>query len=140
MSRGSCLCGQVTFEVRGEPVITAHCHCRDCQRLTGAAHSTGAMFAVENVTLNGKTAQFELAGSSGATVTRTFCPTCGSPLFGKNTAMPGFITLSVGTFDDLEAFVPKVAIFARNRATWDAMDPAVQSFETQPDWSPGDGG
>ena len=139
MRQGSCSCGQVTYVARGEPIVTAHCHCRDCQRITGTAHSTGAMFAVGDVTLTGKTAEFELPGITGATVTRTFCPTCGSPLFGKNTKMPGFITLTLGTFDDLESFTPQVAIFARSKPTWDAVDPSVQSFETQPAWSPGDG-
>ncbi|MBV1860152.1 MAG: GFA family protein [Nannocystaceae bacterium] len=117
----------------------AHCHCRDCQRLTGTAHSTGAMFAVSDVTLTGRTAEFELEGGSGATVTRTFCPTCGSPIFGKNTGMRGFITLSLGTFDDLESLVPQVAVFARSKPSWDAMDPAVESYDTMPDWSPENG-
>jgi len=41
---GKCLCGSVRYEVSGDPQIVAHCFCDDCQRLSGAGHSTGAMF------------------------------------------------------------------------------------------------
>ncbi|KII93939.1 hypothetical protein PLICRDRAFT_101089 [Plicaturopsis crispa FD-325 SS-3] len=32
--KGSCFCGQVTFEVHSTPTLSAYCHCTICQRLT----------------------------------------------------------------------------------------------------------
>ena len=32
MAKGSCMCGQVTYEYEGEPAVTALCHCIDCQK------------------------------------------------------------------------------------------------------------
>ena len=138
MLSGHCLCGACEYEIEGEPVVVAHCYCRDCQRLSGAGHSTGAMFAESDITLRGEVASFSLTSDSGATVTRLFCPTCGSPLFGKNTGMAGFMTVTLGTLDTPDLLSPQVAIFARTRRAWDPMDPQVATYDSQPGWTPAD--
>jgi hypothetical protein len=125
--------------VDGEPVVVAHCHCVDCQRLSGAGHTTGAMFPSGSVVVHGKVAEYALKPKAGSVVTRTFCPVCGSALFGRNTRMPGFVTISVGTLDDPDGVVPQVVVFRRSRRRWDRFDPELPSFETQPDWTPEDG-
>jgi hypothetical protein len=137
--KGRCLCGAVAYEIEGDPIVVAHCHCVDCQRISGAAHTTGATFPADRIRVAGDVAQFQLRSERGSMVTRTFCPRCGSPLFGRNTGMDGFVTVSVGTLDDPDAVMPQVVIFARTRRHWDAMDPGLPTFETQPDWEPADG-
>ena len=136
--RGRCLCGNVRYEASGDPKIVAHCHCVDCQRLTGAGHSTGAMFAATQVRSTGKVAEFKLQSENGNEVTRVFCPSCGSPMWGRNSGMPGFITISLGTFADSSGFEPEVVVFARNRKPWDVMDAALPTFDAQPAWTPQD--
>ena len=42
---GGYLCGAIRYEAVGEPVFTLRCHCRDCQRQSGAAHVPAARFA-----------------------------------------------------------------------------------------------
>jgi hypothetical protein len=139
MRTGRCLCGKVRYEIDGEPVVVAHCHCRDCQRLSGAGHSTGAMFPVAQIRIDGSVSEFELVADSGHTVTRTFCGACGSPLFGRNTAMTEMMTVCVGTLDEPGAVTPQVAIFARSRNAWDPVAAGLPSFDAQPAWKPGDG-
>ena len=139
MFTGRCLCGNCSYTIEGEPVVVAHCHCLDCQRLSGAGHTTGAMFPEEGVTLTGAPATFSLTSDGGNTVTRLFCGTCGSPLFGKNAGMPGFMTVFLGTLDAPDTLTPQVAIFARTRRQWDVMDASLTSFKAQPDWKPDDG-
>jgi hypothetical protein len=139
MLTGKCLCGQCSYTIEGDPVVVAHCHCLDCQRLSGAGHTTGAIFAEEGITLSGRPASYALTSENGNTVTRLFCATCGSPLFGKNTGMPGFMTVTLGTLDEPDLLTPQVAVFARTRRHWDLIDTSVQSFNTQPGWKPGDG-
>lgn len=138
MREGRCLCGAVTYEIDGDPVVVAHCHCTDCQRLSGAGHTTGAMFPADGVRLRGAVSEFLLKSAAASVVTRTFCPKCGTPLFGRNTRMPGFMTVSVGTLDDPNSVSPQVVIFARTRRHWDAMDGALPTFDAQPDWNPDD--
>lgn len=138
MLTGRCLCGACTYEISGEPIVVAHCHCLDCQRLSGAGHSTGAMFPEDSIAISGEPALFTLTSESGATVTRLFCGACGSPLFGRNTGMPGVMTVTLGTLDASDGLTPQVAIFARSRRAWDTPDPGVATFEAQPGWAPGD--
>lgn len=139
MRTGRCLCGACAYEIDGEPVVVAHCHCLDCQRLSGAGHSTGAMFASDGVRLTGPVKTYDLAADSGSTVTRLFCAGCGSPLFGRNSGMPGFMTVTLGTLDDPSGLEPQAAVFARSRRNWDVMDPGLATFPAQPAWKPQDG-
>lgn len=137
--RGGCLCGAVRYEADGTPVVVAHCHCEDCQRGSGSGHSTGAMFAVENFRMEGKTAEYSLESNQGNQVTKVFCPTCGSPIVGRNSGMDGYVTISLGSLDDSSMLEPQVVIFARNKMPWDVMDETLPTIQTQPDWKPGDG-
>ena len=57
-----------------------------------AGHSTGAMFPSARLRLEGAVREFNLQSEAGNTVTRVFCPACGSPILGRNTGMPGFRT------------------------------------------------
>jgi hypothetical protein len=138
MLTGRCLCGACSYEIDGEPVVVAHCYCLDCQRLSGAGHTTGAMFAENRIRLIGKPAIYAMKSEAGNTVTRLFCGNCGSPLFGKNTGMVGFMTVCVGTLDSPDALTPQVSIFARTRRHWDMADTALPTFDEQPNWKPTD--
>lgn len=139
MWTGRCLCRACAYSIEGDPIVVAHCHCRDCQRLSGAGHTTGAMFAEAGVKITGEPSRYDLTSDAGNTVTRLFCGACGSPLFGMNTGMPGVMTVSVGTLDDPDRLTPQVAVFARTRRHWDVMDAALATFDGQPDWKPSDG-
>ena len=138
MRTGRCLCGACAYEIEGDPVVVAHCHCLDCQRLSGAGHATGAMFPEAGIRLEGPVATYAFASEAGNEVTRLFCPNCGSPLFGRNTGMPGFMTVTLGTLDEPD-LTPQVTVFARSRRAWDAMDESLPTFQAQPAWKPADG-
>lgn len=134
--RGECLCGSVRVELEGPPIVVAHCCCLDCQRLTGTGHSTGAMFPEARARLTGKLSEYRLTSEAGNEVTRVFCPSCGSPILGRNTGMLGFVTVSLGLLRDSSAFEPSVVVFARSRRRWDTLDEAVPAFAAQPSWVP----
>ena len=45
MASGGCLCGDVTYEYDQEKSTAAlHCHCRDCQKVTGSGKATIVLF------------------------------------------------------------------------------------------------
>ena len=126
---GGCLCGAITYKMNGKPIVVAHCYC----------HTTGAMFPEEQISVAGKMSEYKSLAESGSTVSHLFCSTCSTRLFGKNTGMPGVMTVAVGTLSDPDAVEPQVAVFARSRAHWDAVDARVQSFDAQPASKPEDG-
>jgi pimeloyl-ACP methyl ester carboxylesterase len=44
---GGCRCGNVRFEVWGEPCIVGLCHCQDCRKKTGKASWSGVINAMK---------------------------------------------------------------------------------------------
>jgi hypothetical protein len=77
---GSCLCGAVKFEVNAEPVLTAICHCTDCQH-EGGAFTASAVFPPGTLKYTGGTpSRYDQAGASGKNVEHYFCGKCGTPL------------------------------------------------------------
>lgn len=139
MLKGSCLCGGVKYEIKGEPIIIAHCHCIDCQKKSGAGHTTGAMFFEESFDVKGTPAKFNFVDSGGKATTHIFCAHCGSPLFGKNTKMPGVMTVSAGTLENPNLIKPQVTVCAKNRNHWDMMDGSLETYDDMPDWKPESG-
>lgn len=95
MIEGHCLCGAVRLTVAEHGGFTGACHCRMCQRWSGA------LFVSFNVpasalTVTGEVARFQ----SSPFAERVFCPTCGSHLWVRNTDTPDApYDLMPGLFD-----------------------------------------
>ena len=104
--------------------------------MSGTGHSVGAMFASSAVTVNGKLNAFSYTSATGSVVTKAFCANCGSPVFGRNTKTPDYLTLSLGTMDDARELDVEVVIFERDKPHWDRLQDGVMAFATQPDWTP----
>ena len=133
---GSCICGEVKYKIDGKPIVVAHCHCLECQKRSGAGHTTGVMIHEKNFTINGNLSEFSRESEVGKETTHYFCSNCGSPLFGKNTKMTGFVTVSAGTLEDPNSIEPQVVVFAKYRNHWDLMDNSLETYQDMPDWKP----
>ena len=46
---GTCLCGATKYLLKGNPEMTAACHCNDCKKQTSSPFSIVAGFQKENV-------------------------------------------------------------------------------------------
>ncbi len=135
--RGRCLCGSIQYEVKGNPEVVAHCHCEDCQRFTGAGHSTVAMYAKQRFQITGgRCGEFKLIAENGNEVTRVFCASCASAIYSYNSGNEAYLSVTLGTLEGSSDLKPEVAIFSRNRKPWDVIDDAIQSFDEQPAWRP----
>ena len=129
---GHCLCGAVSYVIKGEPVGTGQCHCKDCQRASGTGHMSIARFKAEDVTLTGTTASFGSTADSGNINTRHFCPKCGSRLYGQNSAAPGILNLAPGCMDDNDWFRAQRVVYTKDRPSWDVTPTDVPNFERMP--------
>ena len=86
---GGCLCGGVRYEGEAEPVLTAVCHCKDCQKRTSSAFSVFVVLPKGALRMEGlDLAAFEHVGGSGQPVVRRFCPHCGSPVLADVAVTP----------------------------------------------------
>lgn len=122
MIEGGCVCGKVRYRATGNPLWGSFCHCRECQRFSGAGHLPvmgvdGAGFSVQ-----GEPRRFTLAGGSGKPATRWFCGDCGSLLYGETEAIAGLIIVYVGSLDDPSIFKPQARLNIKHRHAWDAVD------------------
>ena len=132
MITGGCLCGALRYRADGEPLSQGLCHCRNCQRLSGAGHVGWLCFTEAAVSVEGEARAYAMTGGSGATATRYSCPTCHSIVFGRAEVMPGRLNLYAGSLDDTAQFKPTMAIFVRSRPPWDDSSRGLTCFETVP--------
>ena len=95
MIEGHCLCGAVTVRVAHHGGFTGACHCRMCQRWSGALFVSFNAPA-EALTVTGAVARYQ----STPFAERAFCPRCGSHLWMRNTEGDGkSYDLMPGLFD-----------------------------------------
>ena len=118
----SCACEQVTVRVAGHVRSMFLCSCEDCQRSTGTGHAAVALVPIGDLSVTGETRSFARPAHSGATLTRWFCPTCGTPLYARSSRADGLALLPVGLFGPNTGwFAPNQLIFARSHRDWDVV-------------------
>ena len=130
---GGCLCGAVRYEAGGEPLFSLQCHCRDCQRASGAAHVAAVrMPSAQFRITKGAPKTYIAKSDAGNEISRVFCGNCGTPLCVQVATRPDLVGLRVTTFDDPSFFKPDADIFTKSAQPWDHFDPAVPKFDTYP--------
>lgn len=129
-----CACGQVTVRVTGRIRSMFLCSCEDCQRSTGTGHATVALVSIGDLSVTGETRSFARSAHSGATLTRWFCPSCGTPLYARSSRAEALAMLPVGLFGaDAGWFAPNQLIFARSHHDWDVVDDHLPRHPTYRD-------
>ena len=118
---GGCRCGDVRYECTAEPAMPVHCNCTDCQSATGSAYATvAAVPDAEFKLLTGELKGYTVEASSGGTVTREFCPNCGSPMISRVEAMPGMVFVKAGSMDDASWLKPEAVLWTDSAQPWAA--------------------
>lgn len=117
---GRCLCGDISYEIEGEPMAVAVCHCEHCQRQSGGAFSTNLVVAPEQLKVTGELATYEDRGRTGddVYVLRRFCQNCGSPIVSVLVGRPEIIAVKVGTLDDRTDIAPAVQVWCDDKQPW----------------------
>jgi hypothetical protein len=129
---GGCACGAIRYEIAGEPVFSNDCQCRQCQQESGTGHQSHLTFRRADVKLTGEASHWDMVGDSGNLKTRSFCPTCGSPVYLTFSAMPEFFAVRAASLDDPSRYRPQVLTYAARGYAWDHVDPMLQRFEGMP--------
>lgn len=130
---GGCACGAVRYEAGGEPVFQNHCQCLDCQKRSGTGHGSYLTFAGRaDVAITGEAGTWRVVADSGNDKIHAFCPTCGTPVYLTFAAMPELIAVHAASLDDPERFRPQAVTYGVRGLSWDAIDPALPTFERMP--------
>ncbi len=128
---GGCLCGAVRYQGQ-EQRGGGHCHCIDCRRTSGTGHGSHMIVPEAGFTVSGELRFFDAPADSGNTVSRGFCPTCGSAIYSRNSAVPGVVFVRASSLDDPEVFRPQMIVYTKRAPSGDRMDPALPAFEAMP--------
>lgn len=122
---GGCACGAIRYRITAEPGFSFHCQCRQCQRSTGTGHASLFVVPKESVTVEGRLKYFDQTADDGATVSRGFCPHCGSPVLGGTTGSPEVVLVAAASLDEPAWFRPQRVVFHAGAQPWDHVDPAL---------------
>jgi hypothetical protein len=114
---GGCQCGAVRFRAEGPMRRSSICHCRMCQKATGAPFGAYASFpAAALAWTRGQRKTFQ----SSDAILRGFCGDCGTPLTFEAITGGAHIGLAIGAFDDPAAVAPQRQLDLAARLAWTA--------------------
>ncbi|MES2095644.1 MAG: GFA family protein [Pseudomonadota bacterium] len=131
--RGGCNCGAVRYEIAGEPLMVAACHCTSCRKQSGAAFSVNLVVRASTMTVTGPLdAYHDPDTESGTPIAREFCPSCGSPIRSVPGASPKLIAVKAGTLDQPGDFAPAMHIWTRSALPWVEIPANLPRFERGP--------
>jgi hypothetical protein len=111
---GGCQCGAIRFAMYAAPTRVAICHCRMCQKATGAPFASLVDIPHEDFAWTRGTPGTFRSSSIGA---RDFCPACGTPLGYREVDGPK-IEIATGAFDRPDRVVPTRQFGRESRLGW----------------------
>jgi hypothetical protein len=114
---GSCSCGQVRYQVSGEPTRIGLCHCTSCRQESGSAFTAFAIWP---------RSAFRSSGEFKTWEGRSFCPECGSRLFALGDEE---VEVKIGTLDDAPTeLTPQYELWVWRREHWLNPLPGARQF------------
>ena len=121
MHQGSCLCGTVKYEIRGEFGTAVYCHCSRCRKANGTAFATNAPVAEKDFAVVAGDGALKEFFNAATGTHRMFCGNCGSPIVSRRDELPGVVRVRLGTLDTPlpQAHWPQMHIYAASKAEWD---------------------
>jgi hypothetical protein len=124
-----CHCGSLRATTSGDPILVNMCHCKACQRRTGAVASHGAAFARTQVRIEGSSKVFERDGQAGRKVRFYFCPECGTSLHWETGLRPDWYILAVGAFADPDFPASSASIYEESKHTWTRLPDSMKHLQ-----------
>ena len=132
VTRGSCACGKMRFELDGRPFRMHHCHCGRCRHARGSAHATNLIYKIdalrytqgEELLVNFDLPGAEFFGTS-------FCGSCGGAM-PRRSLTRGAAVVPVGSLDTDPEMHPLAHQFVASKAPWFDITDGVPQFPEAP--------
>jgi hypothetical protein len=137
---GGCDCRQVRYRMATPPLFVHCCHCRWCQRESGAAFALNAMIEADRVaTLHGEPEIVDTPSASGLGQKIARCPRCRLALWSHYAGAGPYLTfVRVGTLDQPDLLPPDIHIFTASKQPWVVLPPGVPAvpeyYDRQQHW------
>lgn len=128
---GSCLCGQVTFEIDGENFKLYQCHCSLCRKQSGSSSNSGTFVANDHFHwLHGQENISSWKMENG--FRSDFCTKCGSPVPNPFSKMPYF-WVPAGLLEERGNLEIVAHVCAASKASWDMIGTQGVIYDHVPD-------
>jgi hypothetical protein len=117
---GSCLCGDVTFEVEGPFVRVSQCHCETCKRISGGVGTATGRVPTSAVRIvTGRDLIRTYQPDDGTA--KSFCGVCGTNLFGSGWPDSEMTGVRLAALDPPFDGQPDMHIWVRSVAPWETL-------------------
>jgi hypothetical protein len=139
---GGCDCRHVRYRMETPPLFVHCCHCRWCQRESGASFALNAMIEADRITvLNALPEMVATPSASGYGQQIARCPTCRIAVWSHYAgAGPAVRFVRVGTLDQPDLVPPDIHIFTASKQPWVVIPegtPAVpEYYDRERYWPP----
>lgn len=132
MYNGSCLCGNVRYEISGRIHDIVCCHCSKCRKAQGSAFATNGNVKLEEFRfIRGEDGLCGYESPPGHI--KFFCTSCGSPIMSKNDRFPDQVRIRLGTLESDISERPQAHIHVGSKACWEEItDSLPQHLEAMP--------
>lgn len=128
--RGGCQCGAIRFVATGPAGDVAYCHCRTCQRTTGAPLTAWGDWEVQRFRFTSKEQPRVFASS--ATGERWFCGQCGSSIAFFDRQRPNIVEINLLALDDPATVQPTRHSWTSRRIAWFEIGDKLPRFDEEP--------
>jgi hypothetical protein len=130
--QGSCLCGDVAYEISGPPLRMFYCHCSRCRRARSAEHAANVFFKADGfrwVRGAGQVQdyQFPEAKFFGT----AFCRRCGGGV-PRVSVERGAVVVPAGSIDNDPGMRAQAHLFVDSKAPWDRITDSIPQFAEMP--------
>jgi hypothetical protein len=124
---GGCTCRFVRYRMSSQPLFVHCCHCRWCQRESGAAFALNALIEAERVQLlEGEVEVVDTPSNSGKGQRIARCPRCRIAVWSNYAGAGDAVRfIRVGTLDEPDRLPPDIHIFVQSRQPWVVIPPGV---------------
>jgi hypothetical protein len=128
---GGCDCQFVRYQLQSAPLFVHCCHCRWCQRETGASFALNAMYEAKRVVLHsGEPELINTPSNSGKGQVIARCPKCWVALWSHYAgAGPSMRFVRVGTLDNPDRLPPDIHIFVASKQPWLVLPPEIPAVD-----------
>ena len=130
-AEGGCDCRAVRYRMETAPLFVHCCHCRWCQRESGASFALNAMIEANRVVLlSGDPQVVDTPSASGRGQKIVRCPRCFVALWSNYAGAGAAIRfVRVGTLDDPDPLPPDIHIFTATKQPWVVLPAGVPAVE-----------
>jgi hypothetical protein len=122
---GGCTCRCLRYRMTTRPLFVHCCHCRWCQRETGASFALNALIEADRVQLlQGEVEVINTPSNSGKGQKISRCPRCRIAVWSNYAGAGDTIHfIRVGTLDEPDRLPPDIHIYTASKQPWVILPP-----------------